>query len=252
MEHDITSLLQDIDEQTSTVQQRFSFDKNHCELQDFTAALNSYQKLEDILSDNNRLSEAESKVIGAFYSVLAFRMADTSTQYDEEKFEKAKEIISRARKVTLGLEPEPLLAAYLLRQKKTLYSEKRIVRNANRIAKYTNLFRAMGSWIITNDYTNSLYGIKKVLRAQKSYPNSYVKSEVSGVGRFMFEQIRGLAMFASLAFGFYNIHKENYVLGAISLGIATAIPLYRFFSNRSNIQDALGFYHMPTFRATPM
>lgn len=252
MEHDITTLLQDIDEKTSTVQQRFSFDKNHCGLQDFTAALNSYRRLEDILSDKGSLSEAESKVVGAFYSVLAFRMADTSTRYDEEKFEKAKEIISRARKITLGLEPEPLLAAYLLRQKKSLYSEKRVVRNANLVAKYTNIFRAAGSWATTNDYINSLYGVKKFFRTMNLHPGLTWKFYSHTLGRFVYEGARALTILAGLGGGAYFMHKENYVLGLLSYGIAAGIPLYRFFSNRSNVQDALGFYHMPTFRATPM
>ena len=252
MNQDITMLLQDINEKTSAIQRDFSFDKNHRELEDFRAALSPYQGLEDILSNNGKLSEAESKVVGAFYSVLAFRMADTSTKYDAEKFEKAKEIILRAEKVTLGLEPEPILADYLLRQKKALYSEKRLVRNANRVAKYTNTFRAIGSWLITNDYINSFYGIKKVFRTLKIHTDSTIKSRACEVGRFTYEHFRAAGIQITLMLGVYGMHKENYILGAVGLGIAIGLPLYRFSRTRSNVQDALGFYYMPTFRATPM
>lgn len=67
----------------------------------FSESLRTYQRIEDLIKGAN-LTVVESELVGKFYSVFAWRLARSTTTYDQEKFDKSLDIVDRAYHASMG------------------------------------------------------------------------------------------------------------------------------------------------------
>jgi len=256
MTNQIGLLLFEIDRESSQIHQEFRHDQRHRSLDDFSRALSTQQTLDGIVKSDGELSDIEAKVLGTFYAALGFRMTDTSTKFDEEKFRRAEEIIERAEDMTMSVEPAVHKAKYHLSGKTSKFAPQKRDRVFGHIDRYANMFR----WVLSNDYvnllvdTNSMFKLHYFVHNFKKYSrDGFVQGAKRGAKLFggaLYEMSRMLAFLYSSVVGIENIANGNYERGAVEIGIAIAIPLSRYTYRKRKIEEILGpNYHMPKLQS---
>ena len=148
-------LLTEIERESSQVRQSFGRTKVHHGLEDFSRAVGAFERLDDMLKPNRDFSDVEAKIIGTYYSALAFRIVDTSLKYDEPKFRKAKEIIERAEEITMDAEPAVHQAKNHLYRKLSQFEPNKIERILSRIDQHLALFGR----VVSNEYANLVFDV---------------------------------------------------------------------------------------------
>ena len=141
MQQTLNVLLNEIEYESLKVQQMFMRSGVDSSLEDFSKALDVFERLDKTLKPNGDFSDIEAKIIGTYYSVLAFRIVDTSLKYyDELKFNKAKDIIKRAEEITMSCEPVVHQAEAYLQKKLSQLAPSRIQRVFSRVGIYVHSF----------------------------------------------------------------------------------------------------------------
>ena len=253
MTSQIGLLLYEVDKESAQVHQQFGFDRKHRAIDDFSRAISTQRTLDQIVSQDGNLSEVEARVYGVFYSALAFRMIDSSTRYDEEKFKVAGEIIQRAEDLTLSAEPAVHKAKYHLNGRLSkLAPEKR-----QRVFWHLDKFRDFLRMITSNDYVNLLVDANKIFKLdyfvdnfKKYSQGSLLKGLKRGTNLFgetLYEGLRQIAFLYSSISGVGDLATGDYESGAIKISIAVGIPLSRHIYKRKKVEEILGSdYTMPT------
>lgn len=252
MTSQIGLLLFEIDKESAQVHQGFKADGRHRNLGDFSRAILSQQTLDGILKPDWELSDIEAKVLGTFYAALGFRLVDASTEFDEEKFRRAEEILKRAEDVTMDTESTVLKAKYHRSDKMSKLAPRKADRIFEHVGRYLYRFR----WVLANEYlnlfvdANAMWKINYFIDNFKKYSrDGLLKGAKRGVEVFacaFYELSRMSAFLYSSVAGISDMANGNYDKGALEIGIAAAIPLSRHIYRRRKMEDMLGpNYHLP-------
>ncbi|MBI4454065.1 hypothetical protein HY636_05470 [Candidatus Woesearchaeota archaeon] len=255
MQQTLNLLLNEIENESSKVHQTFRYTGVHSDLEDFSIAIDAFEKLDKILKPNGDFSDTEAKIIGTYYSVLAFRIVDASLRYDELKFNKAKSILERAEEITIGGEPVVHQAkAHLQRKLSQLYPSK-IERAFSHADKYLHSLERF----MYNEYINLIFDFRAQSRL-RYFLHNFKKYSHDGLlngfkrgaklfGSMFYDSARTLTVLYCGLSGVSDIAKGDYKSGIIKSVIAIGIPLSRYVYRRRKTEEMLGFnYQIPELK----
>jgi len=244
-------LLISMDDSSRNTHIKYSVTGTHCSLEDFDIPISFYRDLEDTLRFIKEPSPYEKNIIADFYSALAFRILDTSTIEDNEKFDKYQEIINRAYILSSGASKNCSKAIYY-----ALYKQDSIlgINNYSILDKissfltsccfddYFKLFHD-AIWVTSllnqSDLSEKYKENKKI---QRVIP--YLKQ----LGLGFYEGVRSFAFMSATFVGMNYLSAGKYKQGLIALGISSIIPLSRYFLRQYKKKNLLGDYPIPKLK----
>ena len=256
MQQTLNLLLNEIEQESSKVHQTFKYTGVHSDLEDFSRAINAFEKLEKTLKPNGDFSEIEAKIISTYYSALAFRFVDTSLRYDELKFSKTKSILERAEEITMGCEPVVHQAEAHLDRKLSQLAPSKVKRVFSHVDKYLHSFER----VMYNEYINLIFDIRAQIKL-RYFIHNFKKYSHDGLLNGL---KRGMKLFGStfydyartsafLVFGLFSasyIEKGDYKCSIMMGAIAIGIPISRYIYRRRKTEEMLGFnYQMPELKS---
>lgn len=256
MQQNLKSLLNEIERESLHVQETFRATGRHSTLDDFAKVIDAFDRLEKTLKPNGDFSDIEAKIIGTYYSALAFRIADTSLEEDMQKFDKAESIIKRAEEITMNSESVVHKAKSYLARKKSQFAYAKSDKIMFRVDEYASIIEQF----FCNDYVSLIADAKSQIKSRYFIHNfnKYRKDGLlNGVmrgakvfGKTLYESARTLTFLFSGIIGASSFVNGDYKSGIIASGIAVAIPLSRYVYRSRMAEEMLGFdYQMPEFKS---
>lgn len=256
MQTTLNLLLTEMERESSQVQQTFKTTGAHSTLEDFSRAMGTFKRLDDMLKPNGDLSDVEATIIGIYYSALAFRIVDTSLKYEELKFSKAKSIIKRAEEITMDGEPVVHQAKSHLHRKLSQVAPNKSDRISSHVEKYFHSFERL----LSNEYLNLIFDFRGFLilhyfthNFKKYRHDSWLNGFKRGAklyGTMLYDSARTLAFLYCGLSGADDIAKGEYESGILKVGLAIGIPLSRYIYRRRKTEEFLGpNYQIPKLKS---
>lgn len=250
---EIGRLLKEMDESSKLVHEQFALSQKHIEIKNFFRSLKAYQNLEDILSEREGPPFVDAGIFSKFYSVLAFRMIDTSMQKDNIKFSQIHQILKDSEDLSKGTEPSYYAVHYYYNKKLAELEKSGGKKATHIIGKYFDKFRE----IYMNEYVSLLIGTKWSVRglyrpndSAKYFKQNKIKSllvdHAKDLGGMAFHAATQLAFLFGIVSGISYFSKGAPAMGvfALALGMTPAVTVKLYENNR--ISEILGpEYQMP-------